>query len=146
MLFTWREITLLIITLIIYFLINYITICSCYIIFYFSKRFEKNLLNFINQKIKLINKNFKINENKNIYEFTKDLLIVTGCVVGIFVLILIYIIYMNSDLYIKIYNEMGKYIIFNIILFLIFNIPFYLYIIYHTSNYIKFDFSKILNN
>lgn len=146
MLFTWKDITLLFISFLLVFLINYVTICTCYIVFYFSKKFETNLLKNINNKIKLINDKLKIKKNEKKYELTKDLLIITFCIVGIMLLLLAYIIYMNLDLFKNVYNQIGHYIIFNLLLFMIFNVPFYLYIIYYTSNYIKLDLVKVLNN
>ena len=53
---------------------------------------------------------------------------------------------MNLDFYMEVYNKMGEYMGLNMLLFFLFNVPFYLYILYHTSNYIQLDLSKITEN
>lgn len=146
MFFTWKDITLIFLSFILFFLICYLLCCCGFVVFYFGKKFEINLIKYINDKIGLINDTLKIKKNEKIYELNKNLLIITGCTIGIMILFLIYIIYMNLDLYVDIYNKLGEYIGFNIILFLLFNVPFYFYILYHTSYYVQIDLSKIVEN
>jgi hypothetical protein len=146
MFFNWKDITLIILSFILFFLICYLLCCCGFVIFYFGKKFEINLIKYINNKIGLINEKLKIKKNDKIYELNKDLLIITGCTIAIMILFLVYIIYMNLDLYVEIYNKLGEYIGLNMLLFFLFNVPFYLYILYHTCNYVKIDLSKIVEN
>jgi len=143
MLFSWKDITLLLISSILLFLINYIIISTCYIYFHFSNKFENNLLKQINNYIP--GDYIKVKKNNNIYEFTKDLLIIVSSCVLVMISLLIYIIYINFDLFNYVYKETKDYIILNILLFMLFNVPFYLYIIYYTSNYIQLDIISIIN-
>jgi hypothetical protein len=144
MFFTWKDITLIFLSFILIFLICYLMCCCGFVIFHFGEKFETNLIKYINDKISLVSNKIKLEKNKKIYELNKDLLIITGCTIGIMMLFLIFIIYMNLDLYVEVYNKMGEYIGLNMLLFFIFNGPFYLYILYHTCNYVNIDLSKII--
>ena len=146
MFFTCKDITLIILSFFLLFLICYLLCCCGFIIFYFGKKFEENLIKYINDKISLVTNKIKLKKNEKIYELTKDLLIITGSSIGILILFFIYIIYMNLDFYMEVYNKMGEYMGLNMLLFFLFNVPFYLYILYHTSNYIQLDLSKITEN
>lgn len=146
MFFTWKDITLIFLSFILFFLICYLLCCCGFVIFHFGKKFEENLIKYINDKISLVTNKIKLEKNEKIYELNKDLLIIAGCTIGIMIFFLVYIIYMNLDLYIEVYNKMGEYIGLNILLFFLFNVPFYLYILYHTCNYVQIDLSKITEN
>ena len=64
MFFTCKDITLIILSFFLLFLICYLLCCCGFIIFYFGKKFEENLIKYINDKISLVTNKIKLKKMK----------------------------------------------------------------------------------